>query len=140
MCDCIRRRCDIAVCRSELFFHDDQTGEFTNTSEIYCYYPFKGSHNLINQDTVEDYILSVLYDKIMLFELTIGDLELIFGDEVEYYQRDIFDLYMKTDNMSSFKNKLGVLKEKTLNKKNLAENFKDFDRRVFENFDLSPLK
>ncbi len=97
-------------------------------------------HNLVNRDTVEDYILSVLYDKIKLFELTIGDLDLIFGDEIEYYERKIFDIYMKSENINKFENNLGVLKNKTLNDKVVAEEIKEFDQRVFDHFDLTPLK
>ncbi len=97
-------------------------------------------HNLVNQDTIEDYILTLLYDKIKLFELTIGDIELILGDEVEHLERKIFDSYMTAKNVESFHNRLGVLRDKTLEKKAVVEELMEFDQRVFENFDLTPLK
>ncbi len=97
-------------------------------------------HNLVNQDTIEDYMLTVLYDKIELFELTIGDLELILGDEVEYLERKIFDSYMTAEDLEAFKNDLGVITDQTLGKKATAEEIQEFDRRVFENFDLTPLR
>jgi hypothetical protein len=96
-------------------------------------------HNLVNQDTIEDYILSVLYDKIKLFELTIGDLDLIFGDEIENIGKKIFDDYMNAEDIESFKNTLSALYDNTMSRKTTADEIKEFDERVFQNFNLSPL-
>ncbi len=97
-------------------------------------------YNFVTEDTVEDYIVEVLYDKIRLFELAIGDLELILGDEGENYEKRIFRDYMETVSYDDFENRLGILQEETVKKKNIAEEVREFHKRVFENFDLSPLK
>ncbi len=47
---------------------------------------------------------------------------------------------MKSENINKFENNLGVLKNKTLNDKVVAEEIKEFDQRVFDHFDLTPLK
>jgi len=96
-------------------------------------------YNFVIEDTVEDYIMKVLYDKIRLFEMAIGDLELILGDEGEYYEKRIFEDYMETLSKGDFENRLGILGKETIEKKNIAEDIQEFDRRVFQNFDLSPL-
>lgn len=45
-------------------------------------------HNLVVEGTVEDQILYKLYDRIKLFEKSIGDLEAILGETVSELQRD----------------------------------------------------
>jgi superfamily II DNA/RNA helicase len=46
--------------------------------------------NFVLADTVEDRILTRLYERIGLFEATVGDLEEILGEEIEYIARRVF--------------------------------------------------
>ena len=97
-------------------------------------------YNFVTEDSIEEYILKILYEKIELFELTIGDLELILGDEVENIERKIFKHYMDTSQSPDFENKLSIMRDHIVKQKTLAQDILNFDKRVFENFDLSPLE
>jgi SNF2 family DNA or RNA helicase len=96
-------------------------------------------YNFVTEDTVEDYIVNTLYDKIRLFELAIGNLDLILDDDGENYEKRIFEDYMQTVSTDDFENRLSILRDQTFKKKSVAEDILEFDKRVFENFDLSPL-
>ena len=47
-------------------------------------------HSLVVKDTIDSVILKRLYDRINIFERSIGDLETIIGDEIEEIQRNLF--------------------------------------------------
>ena len=47
-------------------------------------------YSLVLNDTIEERILARLYDRINVFEESIGDLEVILGDEIYELQRDVF--------------------------------------------------
>jgi SNF2 family DNA or RNA helicase len=96
-------------------------------------------YNFVTKDTIEDYILKILYEKIRMFQLTIGDLELILGDDLINYEQRIFKNYMNSVNLKDLKNRLGILGDDFFKKKSIAEDIIEFDDRVFKNFDLSPL-
>jgi SNF2 family DNA or RNA helicase len=96
-------------------------------------------YNFVTEDTIEDYILKILYEKIRMFQLTIGDLELILGDELINYEHRIFENYMNSINLEDLKNRLGILGDDFFKKRSIADDIIEFDHRVFKNFDLSPL-
>ena len=96
-------------------------------------------YNFVTKDTIEDYILKILYEKIRMFQLTIGDLELILGDGLINYEQCIFENYMNSVNLKDLKNRLGILGDDFFKKRSIAEDIIEFDHRVFKNFDLSPL-
>ena len=74
-----------------------------------------------------------------MFQLTIGDLELILGDGLINYEQRIFENYMNSVNLKDLKNRLGILGDDFFKKRSIAEDIIEFDHRVFKNFDLSPL-
>ena len=47
-------------------------------------------YSLVLNDTIEERILARLYDRINVFEESIGDLEVILGDEIYDIQREVF--------------------------------------------------
>ncbi len=47
-------------------------------------------YSLVVEDTIEDRILQRLYDRIGIFERSVGDLESILGDELEGIRRDYY--------------------------------------------------
>lgn len=47
-------------------------------------------YSLVINDTVEDRILKRLYDRIKVFEQSIGDIETILGEQIQTLQREIF--------------------------------------------------
>ena len=99
-------------------------------------------HNFAIADTIEQYVLQLLYEKINLFKMTIGDLDLLFGDEgMEKMQTQIFQSYMASNSKDDLKNKFSALGDGwTRERENLHEAVMEFDEEVFKNFDLSPLR
>lgn len=99
-------------------------------------------HNFAIKDTIEEYVLELLYEKINLFRMTIGDLDLLFGDEgMENLPNQIFESYMSSKSRNILKNKFSALGEHwTREQKTLNDAILEFDDQVFANFNLSSLK
>ena len=101
-------------------------------------------HNLIISGTIEEYILKMLFEKINLFKMTIGDLDLLFEDDgFDSLPRDAFESYMSATSKKETKNKFSALGDKwSHEKKKLNDTINEFDDEVFANFDhnLSALR
>lgn len=98
--------------------------------------------NLALKDTVEDYVLKILYEKIRLFEIAIGEMDLILsevesGDSLE---AQIFQLMAKAKNRSAQKRKLQGLRKKLEASVDKAEAIKRFDADVFNQFELGTVE
>jgi len=95
--------------------------------------------SLTVRDTIEDHILGLLYEKIQLFQLTIGDLELILGDEVRRIEPRIFRSFMENDRKGAKKaiEKLGL---DLVGRKRRADSAKGRNDAIFEAVNLSPLE
>jgi len=95
--------------------------------------------SLTVRDTIEDHILDLLYEKIQLFQLTIGDLELILGDEVRRIEPRIFRSFMENDRRGAKKaiEKLGL---DLVGRKRRADSAKGRNDAIFEAVNLSPLE
>ncbi len=96
-------------------------------------------HNLAMIGTIEEYILKLLFDKINLFKMTIGDLDLLFEDDgLSKMPSEIFDSYMTATTKTDLKNKFSALGEKWSHKKEeINDTVMQFDDEVFSNFNLS---
>ncbi len=96
-------------------------------------------HNLSIVGTIEEYILKLLFDKINLFKMTIGDIDLLFEDEgLDKMPSEIFESYMSATSKNDLKNKFSALGEKWSHKKEeINDTVMQFDDEVFANFDLS---
>ena len=98
-------------------------------------------YNYAIEGTIEAYILELLYEKIQLFTMTLGELDLIFEDFSESGSTQTwFKEFMTSKNDSEIQNKFSVLGENLSNQKTSAEVCNTFSKDVFDNFDLSPLK
>ncbi len=99
-------------------------------------------HNLTITGTIEDYILRLLFEKINLFKMTIGDLDLLFEDEgFESIPQDAFESYMSATSKTETENKFSALGDKwTKSKKSLHDTVLNFDDEVFANFNLSSMR
>jgi SNF2 family DNA or RNA helicase len=98
--------------------------------------------NLALKDTVEDYVLKILYDKIRLFEIAIGEMDLILsevesGDSLE---AQIFEILARSKNRSAQRRKLATLKKRLEGSVDKAEAIKKFDADVFNQFDLGTVE
>ena len=96
-------------------------------------------HNLAIVGSIEEYVLKLLFDKINLFKMTIGDLDLLFEDEgFEKLPSEIFESYMSATTRTDVQNKFSALGNRLSHtKKDLHDTIMDFDDQVFANFDLS---
>jgi len=98
-------------------------------------------HNYVIEGTIEAFILELLYTKIELFTLTLGDLDVMFenvsSDEIS---RNFFRDYM-TSSDDDPRDKFSVLSEEWKNNKDHVQNVvKTFNSETFETFDLGTVK
>ncbi|MEK6985252.1 MAG: SNF2-related protein [Candidatus Thermoplasmatota archaeon] len=98
--------------------------------------------NLAVADTIEDYVLQVLYEKIKLFEVAIGEMDLILGELEDEggLEKRILDIIMATQNDKEVKESLEKVQGEVKKSKANAEEIKMLDASVFQTFDLSTAK
>ncbi len=98
--------------------------------------------NLAVADTIEDYVLQVLYEKIKLFEVAIGEMDLILGELEDEggLEKRILDIIMATKNDKEVKESLEKVQGEVKKSKANAEDIKMLDASVFQTFDLSTAK
>lgn len=99
-------------------------------------------HNFAIEGTIEEYVLKLLYEKINLFKMTIGELDLLFEEiDPTKIESKIFESYMSSTDKKEIKNKFSALgKEWSHNKEKIEETVNEFNPEVFSNFNLSPLE
>lgn len=99
-------------------------------------------HNLAINDSIEEYVLKSIFEKINLFNMTIGDLELLFEDDgLKSIEIDVFKSYMLSESSKDAKNKFSALGDKWKSEKSrLNETIMEFDEEVFANFNLSSMR
>ncbi|HET6399109.1 MAG TPA: helicase-related protein, partial [Candidatus Thermoplasmatota archaeon] len=95
--------------------------------------------NLAVADTIEDYVLQVLYEKIKLFEVAIGEMDLILSDidESGGLEKRILDAILNTKDDAEIKGSLEKVSSEIAQSKEQAEQIKMLDASVFQQFDLS---
>lgn len=105
----------------------------TNNVQIY---------NYALKDTIDAYILELLFVKLKLFSETLGELDLMFEDsESEGLSISWFKEYMEVRDNSDAKNKFTTLGEDMEKRqKTIKETINGFNKRVFDNFELSSYK
>src|SRR5688572_25332573 len=98
--------------------------------------------NLAVADTIEDYVLEVLYEKIKLFEVAIGEMDLILSDidESGGLEKRILDIILATKNDEEVRDSLAKVEGEVKKSKEQAEEIKQLDASVFQQFDLSTAK
>jgi len=99
-------------------------------------------YNYVYKDTIDYYILELLYTKIKLFSMTLGDLDLLFEDITdEKSGLSLFKEYISSKNEIEAKNKFSALGENWNYKKEELNNaINKFNQEVFRNFKLSSLE
>jgi superfamily II DNA or RNA helicase len=98
--------------------------------------------NLAVADTIEDYVLQVLYEKIKLFEVAIGEMDLILSDidESGGLEKRILDIILATKTDDEVRDSLQNVEREVKKSKEHAEEIKMLDASVFQQFDLSTAK
>ena len=99
-------------------------------------------YNYAMKGTIEAYILELLFTKIQLFTMALGELDLIFEDSANQgLQETWFKEYMTAKNETEIKNKFSSLGENWKNnKEKIQDTVNEFNDDVFGNFDLSAIK
>jgi len=89
--------------------------------------------NLSVKDTIEDYILRVLDQKINMFQLVIGEIESILGnmETEEDFEGIIMDIWVKSSNRQELEEHFDDLGERLLEAKRCYEKTKDLDEALF---------
>jgi hypothetical protein len=96
------------------------------TQDIYVY-------NLVAAGTVEAAVLHLLEAKLNLFELVIGEVDMILGnlDEEREFQDVLADLWAESADLGDFKRHLEQLGERLLQAKEAYLEQKSHDDRIF---------
>ena len=99
-------------------------------------------YNYAYRDTIDSYILELLYTKIKLFSMTLGDLDLLFEDITDEKSGIMFFReYISSKNKIEAKNKFSALGEDWNRKKEeLNHVINKFNQEVFKNFNLSSIE
>ncbi len=99
-------------------------------------------YNYAYEHTIDAYILQLLYTKIKLFTMAIGQLDLLFEDVTdEKTGTHFFKEYITAKNENELKNKFSALGGELKNRKDKLTNaVEQFNQEVFENFSLSPIR
>ncbi len=95
-------------------------------------------HNFTARDTVEDYVLSILHRKINMFEMVIGEMDMVLGQwsERESFEQRVFQIWASHRNRRDLEEAFGKFGEDLLLARKRYEKVKEYDHVLFE--ELSP--
>ena len=90
--------------------------------------------NLEAKDTIESYILNILDKKINMFELVVGEVDMILGDlneEDDSFDDLVMGIWANSRDKGELKNKMDELGDKLLDMKNQYMKVKNVDEEIF---------
>jgi SNF2 family DNA or RNA helicase len=90
--------------------------------------------NFTTEDTVESYVLEILHKKISMFELVVGEMDLILGnlDDKRSFEEMVFHIWATSKDAEEVKRRFSSFGAKVLYAKNRYEKVKDLDRKIFD--------
>lgn len=91
--------------------------------------------NLVMKDTIDDYVLKVLYEKIELFKMTIGGIESILSDIKDGdfdIEQTILDIIIRSTNKRDIEKELERLREDMEYKKQQNQLREEFSRGILD--------
>jgi len=90
--------------------------------------------NLCAQDTVEHHILQILDKKINMFELAVGEVDMILGDlqEEQDFSEMVMDFWVRSESNEDMERDMETLGERLLLNKQHLERVKSLDDTLFE--------
>jgi len=91
-------------------------------------------HNFTAKDTVEDYVLAILHRKINMFELVIGEMDMVLGQwsERESFEQRVFQIWASHRNRKDLEEAFGAFGEDLLLARKRYEKIRDYDQAIFE--------
>ena len=99
-------------------------------------------YNYAYEETIDAYILQLLYTKIKLFTMALGNIDLLFEDITDNKSGGhFFKEYMSAKSKKDAENKFSAIGESWKNRKeNLSDAVEEFNSEVLDNFSLSPIE
>ncbi|MEX2459839.1 MAG: DEAD/DEAH box helicase, partial [Paenibacillaceae bacterium] len=90
-------------------------------------------YNLAAQHTLEHYMLQVLDRKINMFELVIGEVDMILGDieESEEFSDLVMNAWVRSEDAAKMEQEMEEIGEKLLENKNKLQKVKELDEHLF---------
>lgn len=97
-------------------------------------------YNFTARDTVEDYVLAILHRKINMFELVIGEMDMILGQwsERESFEQRVFQIWASHRQKGELKEAFGKFGEDMLLARKRYEKIRDYDQTIFETVEPEP--
>jgi superfamily II DNA or RNA helicase len=95
--------------------------------------------NLAVANTIEDYVLQVLYEKIKLFEVAIGEMDLILSEinDSGGVEARIMNAILQSSSDKDVKDALNSTEREMASGRKKAKDIKQLDASIFQQFDLS---
>jgi len=90
-------------------------------------------YNLCSTDTVEQYILRILDQKINMFELAVGEMDMVLGDfdETSDFSDLVLDSWMRSETGEQMEQEMEALGERLLQNKQQLKRIKTLDNELF---------
>ncbi|MBN1504805.1 MAG: DEAD/DEAH box helicase family protein [Candidatus Eisenbacteria bacterium] len=90
--------------------------------------------NFTTEGTVESYVLEILQKKISMFELVVGEMDLILGnlDEKRSFEETVFYIWASSKDEAEAERRFSSFGARLMYAKKRYEKVKDLDRRIFD--------
>ena len=89
--------------------------------------------NFCQKDSIEEYILRILHDKINMFELVVGEIETILGnvDDEFDFSEVVMDLWLKNQSQSELNTAFDQLADNLLKAKDKYRSTEELEEQIF---------
>jgi hypothetical protein len=93
--------------------------------------------NFASDETVESYVLEILHKKINMFELVIGEMDMILGhfSEESTFEDTVFKIWAGSAGTTEARRRFQELGDKMLIARRRHEAVRDMDSRIFDHDD-----
>lgn len=90
--------------------------------------------NFTSRETVEDYVLSILHEKIAMFELVIGEMDMVLGQwsERDNFEQEVFRIWAEVRDPRERRKAFDALADDLSLARHRYEQIKDYDHQIFE--------
>lgn len=94
--------------------------------------------NFTTRDTVEDYVLAILHRKVLMFELIIGEMDMVLGQwsDKDSFESEVFRIWSRIRNPEERRKKFEELGDDLSVASQRYERIKEFDDSIFSRLDV----